>query len=83
MHDESHNFIVVIKIRGSKLNVAVVYYRINITIFIKFEVSLEINIKVLENEFNFTFTWEDVGIDLLHGIDFPTFDSREVKFNER
>lgn len=83
MHHKSHHFVVVVEVGGSEFDIHVVHYGIYVTIFIQDQVSLEVHVEVLENELDSALAWKDHRVDLLHGIDFPFFDSREIKFNER
>lgn len=82
MHDESHNLIIVVEIGGAKFDITIVDHWVYVSICVQYQVSLEINIKVLEDKLNLAVAWENEGIHLLHGIDLPTFDCREIKFDE-
>jgi hypothetical protein len=83
MHHESHDLVVVVEVGRSEFDIDIHNHWINITIFIQHQISLEVDIEVLENELNSALAWQNQRIDLLHRIDFPFFDGREIEFNQR
>ena len=82
MHDKSNNFVIMVEIGLSKLDIAIVNNWIKITILIKNQICLEINIKVLEDKLDLALAWEDPRVNLLCGIDLPIFNCWEVNFDE-
>lgn len=57
MHDKSNNFVIMVEIGLSKLDIAIVNNWIKITILIKNQICLEINIKVLEDKLDLALAW--------------------------
>lgn len=50
MHHESHDLVIVVEVRGSKFDISIINNWVDVAIFVQDQVSLEVNIEVLEDE---------------------------------
>jgi hypothetical protein len=57
MHDKSHNLVIMVQIGLSELDIAIINDWIKITILVENQISLEINVKILEDKLNLTLAW--------------------------
>jgi len=83
MHHKSCDWIIMVQIRFSKVNVSLVNNWVKIPIFIKLEIRVKINSKVIKDQFNITDVWQEPKVDILLGIDLPALDSWELDAEHR
>jgi hypothetical protein len=65
MHEESNNWIIMIKVGLSKRNVTFFDNWIEISMFIQSEVSVEIKFKIFKDKLNGAYIWNEPKIDIL------------------
>ncbi len=65
MHEESNNWIIMIKVGLSKRNVTFFDNWIEISMFIQSEVSVEIKFKIFKDKLNGAYVWNEPKIDIL------------------
>jgi hypothetical protein len=65
MHEESNNWIIMIKVGLSKRNVTFFDDWIEISMFIQSEVSVEIKFKIFKDKLNGAYIWNEPKIDIL------------------
>jgi hypothetical protein len=82
MHDESSDGVIVVEVGLSEVNISAVNDWIKITMLIQYEVSLEVNFEVLEDQLDVAVVGKEPEVDILLSIDLPMFDKSlmSVKF---
>ena len=65
MHEESNNWIIMIKVGLSKRNVTFFDNWIEISMFIQSEVSVKIKFKIFKDKLNGAYIWNEPKIDIL------------------
>ena len=81
MAEEGQNFIIVLIVGLSKVDVDLPHNRVEVAILIEHQVAVHVDIKVLNLKLDITFMREDIRVDNLMCTDNPFFDGREVKLN--
>lgn len=80
MHEEPDKLVLVVEEWLSKVDIDIVDYWVEVTILIKDEIGVEIDIKIFELEGNIALVWENPWINWLMSLDVPAFNGREVQF---
>lgn len=78
MHSKGSNPIIMIQIRVSKIQVALINHGVKISTFIQSQISLEIYREILKNKPDRTVIWQKPKVHMLISTDFPMFYCREV-----
>lgn len=78
MHEEGHKHIIVVEVRLPDVEAAVVELRRDVSLVSKMQVSLKVNIKILELKLNRAVGWVKKRVDGLLGHDVPFLDRWEV-----
>ena len=72
-----------IEVGVTELDVNIVNDWVKVAILIKYQISLEVDVEVFEDELNWALTWQEHRIDGLRTIDLPVLDGWEVNLDER
>ena len=82
VHHKAKDWVLVIEGRVAEADVAVVHHWIQIAVLVKFQVRLEVELKVLEDELDLGEVGQEPVVDLLLSIDLPVLDGWELDSNE-
>ena len=82
VHSKSHNFVIVEKVCFAEIDVDVIHHWVQEPILVDVEISLEIDVKIFEDQLNFAVTWEYPSINFLVSVDLPVLDSGKVNLDK-
>jgi len=82
MHHEGDDLVVVVEIGVTKADVTIFHDGVQVSVFVKLEVGLEIELEIFEDKLNFAVAWKQPGVNLLVRVYRPTFERWEIEINE-
>lgn len=77
VHEESNDWVVMVKVGFTEVDVSVIHNWVKISVLIQLQVSLEIKLEIFEDKLNIAEIREEPEVDLLFAIYFPMFDCWE------
>ena len=82
MHDEGNDWVVVVQVGLTKVNVCTVDNGVKVTMLIQNEVSLKVKLEVFEYEFHCALVWQEPEVYILVCINLPMLDCWELDVHE-
>ena len=82
MHDKSSDWVVVVEIRLSEVDVSAVNDWVKVTVLVQNEIGLEVNLEVLEYQLDVAVVRQEPEVDILFSIYLPMFDCGEFDTHE-